>query len=150
MSIDRPFTSLRSASAALILLACWSPSISDAAGGVVPAHVAESRRLMPGVWGGDHVRMEIAGERASLEFDCATGTIGQPIVLDGSGRFSAKGSYAPEHGPRRERETSTSAVYAGRVSGETMTLTITLEAGAQRVGRFTLTRDREPLLTKCR
>jgi hypothetical protein len=153
MSIDQRFTSLRGSSAALIaLLACWSPSVSDAGRAFVSAPVADSRPLMPGVWGGDHIRMVIGRESTRLEYDCAAGTIDQPIGLDASGQFTVKGSYAPEHhGPRRDGETAARrAVYVGRVTGATMTLTVTLEAGGQRVGRFTLKRGNDPLLMKCR
>lgn len=153
MSMDQRFTWLHGSSAALTaLLACWSPSVSDAGRGIVSPPIAESRRLTPGVWGGDHIRMEIDRDRARLEYDCATGTIDQPIVLDASGKFTVKGSYGPEHhGPRRDGQTASArARYVGRVTGETMTLTVTLEAGAQQVGRFTLKRGNDPLLTKCR
>src|SRR5262245_66200565 len=153
MSIDQRFTSLRGSNAALIaLLACWSIPASEVAGGFAPVSVAEPRTLAQGVWGGDHLRMEIGRERTRLEYDCATGTIDQPIVLDADGKFTEKGSYAPEHhGPRRDGQAGTArAVYVGRGNADTMTLTVTRQASAQRVGRFTLTRGNDPLLTKCR
>ena len=152
MSIDQ-FTSLRGASVALTaLLACSSPSTPRVDQGVGGAPAEDSARLPPGLWGGDHIRMEINGEGARLEFDCATGTIDQVIVSDSSGRFSVKGSYAPDQpGPQRDgRAAPARALYVGQVRGETMTLTVTLEADAQQVGRFTLNRGNDPLLTKCR
>jgi hypothetical protein len=133
-------------------IACWSPRESASARIYLPPPTAESRALMPGVWGGDHIRLVISRDRAQLEYDCATGTIDQPIIVDASGKFTAKGSHTPEHGgPRRNGQAAAPrARYIGRVSADTMTLTVTLEAGAERVGVFTLRRGTDPLLTKCR
>jgi len=144
--------SLRSSIAAVVaLLACWWPSLPDSAR-VDVLSTAKSRTLIPGVWGGDHIRMVVGRDDARLEYDCATGTIDQPIILDASGKFIAKGSHTPEHGgPRRNQQAAVPrARYVGRVIGDTMTLTVTLEAGGQRVGVFRLKRGNDPLLTKCR
>ena len=42
------------------------------------------------------------------------------------------------------------ARYVGRIRGNTMTLTVTLEDPKQRIGVFTLARNDDTLLTKCR
>jgi len=96
--------------------------------------------------------MTVTDLGARLEFDCAGGTIDQPIVLDTSGRFTVKGSYSPEHGGPRRRESPAAARarYLGRVNGDVMQLTVTLESGDERVGTFRLKRDANVLLTKCR
>jgi hypothetical protein len=151
MSIDQRSKSRRGSSAVVVaLLACWSAGGTPASAQGAPS--AELRTMAQGVWGGDHIRMVIGREGAQLEFDCATGTIDRPIVLDGSGRFTAKGSYAPERGgPRRESEAAAPrARYVGRVRADTMTLTVVLDASAERVGVFTLKRGNDPLLAKCR
>src|SRR4029450_10162668 len=108
----------------IALLVGWLPSASAPARG--DSSQADSRTLMRGVWGGDHIRMVISRDGAQLEFDCATGTIDRPIVLDAAGAFTAKGSYTPEHGgPRRDDQAAApGARYAGRVSAQTMTLTV--------------------------
>jgi len=144
MSIDqRPWSPRGSSVVVISVLVCWSAWASLS---------AELHTLAPGVWGGDRLRMVIGREGAQLEFDCAAGTIDRPIALDASGKFNAKGTYTPEHGgPRREREAAAPrASYVGRVRGEAMTLTVTLDAGAERVGVFTLKRGNDPLLMKCR
>ena len=89
---------------------------------------------------------------AQLEFDCAEGTIDQPINVDARGRFAARGSFTPEHGgPRREDQVAGArARFVGQVSGDAMKLTITLEGSKQPVGVFSMTRGNDPLLTKCR
>jgi len=96
--------------------------------------------------------MVVSRVGARLEYDCADGTIDQPIILDAKGRFTAKGSYTPERGgPRRNgRAVAAPAGYVGQVTAGTMTLILTLEKGKQQAGVFTLTRDHDSLLTKCR
>jgi hypothetical protein len=106
--------------------------------------------LLPGVWGGSHIRFEATDGGADIEFDCARATVEGRILVDGAGRFSAEGLYyqgrgaamRAEEGPRGEPVS-----LAGRVGGSLMRLTVT--RGGQSVGTFTLARGREPELTKC-
>jgi hypothetical protein len=112
-----------------------------------------SRVVPSGVWGGEHLRVEVTATGATLEYDCANGAITGPIRLDSQGRFSARGSHTAERGgPVRldDQPASARARYRGVVKGDTMTLTVTLETGKQPLGVFTLTRGGEPLLMKCR
>jgi hypothetical protein len=37
------------------------------------------------VWGGDHVNLVVTDAGGALEYDCAHGTIDQPLVIDSSG-----------------------------------------------------------------
>ena len=138
--------------AVIALLASWPVWTPGPSRAVIAQPSAQSRALAAGLWGGDHIRMVVDGSGAQVEYDCGSGTIDQPIALDANGRFSAKGLYKPQHGgPRREGETSGErAQYVGRVNGDTMTLTVTLENGGERIGRFSLARGVDPLLTKCR
>ena len=53
----------------------------------------------PVIWGGDHVRLEVTRNGAELEFDCATGTITEPLP-DTDGTFSLKGTFTPERALR--------------------------------------------------
>jgi hypothetical protein len=96
--------------------------------------------------------MIVSSSGALLEYDCASGKIDRPIIVDVRGGFNTQGSYASEHGgPRRDGDTAlTRARYVGRVRGDTMRLTVTLEHSEKPVGVFTLTRGNDPLLTKCR
>ena len=96
--------------------------------------------------------MIVSSSGASIEYDCASGKIDGPIVLDANGGFSARGSYVPEHGgPRRGDDASASrARYTGRVRGASMRLTVSLEQSKTPLGAFTLRRGNDPLLTKCR
>jgi hypothetical protein len=125
------------------LRAAWAHDLSQ---------VDRSRQVPPGLWGGEHVRMVVSSSGALLEYDCANGKIDRPILLDVKGGFNTLGSYTSERGgPRRDGDaTLTRARYVGRVSGETMRLTVTLDNSKKPVGVFALTRGTDPLLTKCR
>jgi hypothetical protein len=112
----------------------------------------QTRKVPPGLWGGDHVRMIVSSDGALLEYDCANGKIDRPLILDVKGGFSMQGSYIAERGgPRRDADAArTRARYVGRVSGDTMRLTVTLDNSKKPVGEFALTRGTDTLLTKCR
>lgn len=117
-------------------------------------HMPEKRadRIPAGVWGGNHVNLEVTDESAMLEFDCAHGSINQPILLDERGRFDAKGTYVAEgHGPARQgaEPESAAARYYGSVSGDTMTLTVELSGASGMKSSYTLTSGRQGKLWKC-
>lgn len=106
-----------------------------------------------GVWGGAHVRMNVRDGGADVEFDCAHGSLGGPLLPDAEGRFDVEGTYVGEgHGPIRiGREPSARpARYTGRVEGRTMTLRVKFADGSQEPDAFTLTRGSEGRLWKCR
>src|SRR6266566_7022859 len=81
-----------------------------------------------GLWGGDHISLEIDGNGATLDYDCAHGTITQKIVPDQSGKFEVKGFHMKEHpGPTRQgEEEGEPATYKGSLHDKTMILTVTL------------------------
>ena len=109
--------------------------------------------VLEGIWGGVHIRMEVTGKGALMEYDCARGTISEPLIIDSEGRFQAKGTHVFEHGgPIRERENPVghSADYTGNVKGKTMTLTVRLSDSSEVMGTFTLLEGNEGRLLKCR
>src|SRR3954454_11309732 len=120
------------AGAAILLFGC------ESAASAKPAYLT-------GVWGGPHVGVEFKGGIADFGFDCASGTIDEPIVpLRGSGSFSIKGTYRTgTGGPVKVGQFfhSEDAQYAGEVmttkipgtKKETRTITfdLTLEDGSK-------------------
>ena len=103
-----------------------------------------------GVWGGEHVILEVSGKGAEAEFDCARGQITKPLTLDKRGDFDVAGTFTREHGgPVLRDETSSTAParYTGHVQGKTLDLTIILEK--EKLGPFTLTQGSRPPLKKC-
>jgi hypothetical protein len=104
-------------------------------------------------WGGDHIRVVVREGGADIEYDCAHGTMDAPLDADGDGRFDVAGKHVREGpGPIRLGKTPPSrpARYTGKITGRTMTLTVTLTDTSQEVGSFTLTRGSEGLIRKCR
>ena len=113
------------------------------------------KKLKPanGMWGGQHIQMEITDKGAEIQYDCAHSTIDEAIVLGRRGRFDVKGRFTREHGgPIRENAAprSSPARYVGKVTGKTLTLTVTNTATNETLGSFTLTQGSEGRLMKCR
>jgi hypothetical protein len=106
-----------------------------------------------GSWGGEHIGLEVTPEGGRVEYDCAHGTIDQPVVTDAQGRFDLRGTHIREHGgPVRKDETADShpARFTGQIKGETMTLTVNESDTKEIVGTFTLVYGQKPQIMKCR
>ncbi len=124
-----------------LFLALSGALLSPGATGTLPARV----------WGGQGIQMTVTDAGADLDFDCASGQITEPLALDAQGHFDVRGTFSAEHGgPVRpdEVDAGRAARYTGQVQDKTMTLTIT--AGEEKIGTYTLTRDRRAKLVKCR
>jgi hypothetical protein len=107
--------------------------------------------LTPGVWGGEHIRFEATESGAKIDLDCAHAAVEGKIYVDRAGRFGVAGTYYHEHGgPVREEDEARGERVRldGSVGGSLMKLTVT--RGGTTVGTYTLTRDREARVVKCR
>ena len=60
--------------------------------------VQQEGRMTKGTWGGNHISMEVTDDGAQIEYDCAHGTISEPLRIDSQGKFSAKGTHVRERG----------------------------------------------------
>ena len=103
-----------------------------------------------GEWGGARVGLHLEVSGGTVDYDCASGTIG-PVIPDEAGRFMAKGTHSPGHGgPVRQGEVipSFDAEYRGTVSGDRMILNVTIEPDTA-LGPFTLRRGATPELLRC-
>jgi hypothetical protein len=124
-----------------ILLSAAGPCAADLAGPVAPSE-----------WGGDHVGLTVSATGGTLEYDCASGTIDQPIVTATNGNFVAQGTHTIGHGgPIMVGETPDRhpARYDGWTDGETMRLSVTLTDTGQKLGEYTLVRGQSPHVFKC-
>ena len=108
-------------------------------------------RVASGTWGAQGISMEVSERGASIDYDCAHGTVGEAMMLDGSGLFEARGVHVREHpGPVREGESNgRPAVYSGKVDGDTMTLTVKLAGADEIVGTYTLVHGKRGRIRKC-
>jgi len=88
---------------------------------------------------------------ATVEFDCAEGTVLQPIKGDAKGEFTARGTYTPgQFGPIRKdnppREMP--AIYKGSISGDTMHLQVVVEK-KELLPPFTLIKGKRGRVVRC-
>jgi hypothetical protein len=124
-----------------LLATAAGPCAKDLAGPIAPSE-----------WGGEHIGLTVSANGGALEYDCASGTIDQPIVSATNGNFIAQGTHTPGHGgpimvgevPDRHP-----AQYEGWTDGETMRLSVTLTDTGQKLGTFTLVRGQSPRVFRC-
>lgn len=105
------------------------------------------------VWGGEHVSMQVTKTGAELDFDCATGTIQQPLPLDHPGKFRLKGTFTQEHGgPVRENEPPAThpATYSGTVDNDALRLRVEVEGHTGETQEYVLKRGHPGRVMKCR
>ena len=103
-----------------------------------------------GMWGGPHAGIVFQGGLADVQFDCAAGTIDDPIPAR-DGPFMVNGTYRTGvSGPVRVGQIfrSQRAKYSGQVANGVMTLNVLLEDNSA-LGPFTLTEGQPPQLTRC-
>jgi hypothetical protein len=109
-------------------------------------------RVSAGRWGGTGIALEVTDAGGTLDYDCAHGTVSEPILLDGQGHFDVKGAHYREHGgPVREDETAKGLPvrYTGQVRDDEMTLTVRPEGRDDVIGSYTLVRGKAGRVRKC-
>ena len=109
------------------------------------------QRIPTGVWGGQHISIEVGEKSAQIEYDCATGVIDGPLVLDANGHFNLRGKHTMSRGgPTRQNDDARSepATYTGSIKGNMMTLTLKL--GDSEPDTFTLEKGKPGDLFKCK
>ena len=104
---------------------------------------------LKGIWGGPHIGLDLEGGLGTVRFDCAAGSIDQPIISGGP--FSVPGSYRPgQTGQVRVGQVFVAkrATYSGTATKTDMTLTVTLEDG-EVLGPYVLKAGAPPELSPC-
>jgi hypothetical protein len=135
----------------LILIIALAALLPTSGMGPPPGKKARAARLVPaGVWGGEHIRMEVDGAGAEIEFDCARGRILQPLALDAKGRFRVKGTYkADTPAPMRAGDDSgANAIYSGTLEGDKLRLEVSV-SGVEGTKSFSLEHGQQGRLAKC-
>lgn len=129
------------------------------AGQMNPSHPAQpsptgSAQAVPnGVWGGEHIRIDVSDSGADIEFDCARGTIPQRLTLDAQGRFKFQGTYkaetpAPAAADGGASGSGVTATYTGVLSGSSLRLEVSID-GQDMPRIFELSQGDQGHLTKC-
>jgi hypothetical protein len=112
------------------------------------------RATLPvGTWGGPHIRLVTTSSGASVEYDCAYGSVDEPLRPAPDGSFEVTGTHVREPGgPGHigDREPpARPAHYRGRSDGQRMRLEVVLPESGQRLGPFELELGRRAELEKC-
>jgi hypothetical protein len=105
-----------------------------------------------GTWGGEHIGILVSDSSATLEYDCAHGTIDEPIIPDDDGNFEVNGVHVFEHGGAiriDEVPDEHPALYKGHIAGNKMTLILVITDTDTEIDTFSLTRGVNPLIYKC-
>lgn len=104
------------------------------------------------IWGANGIKLAVGENAATIEYDCADGKIEEPLKVDEKGNFRANGVHIRQKGgPIREdsKPPSQSARYEGRISGDKMTLKVTLTENGELIGNYTLERGKTPRMHRC-
>lgn len=103
-------------------------------------------------WGANGIRLAVEENAGTIEYDCADGKIEEPLKVDEQGNFTANGVHIRQKGgPIREDSPPPRqlARYQGRISGNTMTLKVTLTETDEVIGKFSLERGKTPRMHRC-
>jgi hypothetical protein len=114
---------------------------------------APTKAVPNGVWGGEHIRMEVSDSGADIEFDCARGSISHRLELDDKGRFKVQGIYmaqspAPAAVDGGLPASGVKAIYTGTLSGSSLRLQVFIE-GQDTPRTFDLVEGDQGHLAKC-
>ena len=96
-----------------------------------------------GTWGGDNAGLIVDQTDVHVHIGCTLGDAVGPIKPGPDGRFAATGTYNVDAYPVN-RGITHPATFTGRIVGETMTLTVSLNDTARVLGPVTLVYGKEP------
>ncbi|MEO6050787.1 MAG: hypothetical protein ABIP78_05570 [Pyrinomonadaceae bacterium] len=105
-----------------------------------------------GIWGARGIILNVEENGVSIQYECADGQIEQKLMMNQQGDFAVNGFHTPQRGgPIRVdvKEARQSARFEGKVSGDKMTLKVTLTETNEVIGEFTLERGKTPRMTRC-
>lgn len=112
-----------------------------------------SAKSMPaGEWGGQSLHLEVTAQGATLEFDCASGKMLEPLVVDTKAISVPMELFNPGiSGPARKdvQPASQATLYTGTIDGDTMRVEFTLPGNSQPEGPLTPARGSQGHLRRC-
>ena len=101
-----------------------------------------------GTWGGDNAGLIVTNNDVHVHIGCTLGDAVGPIRTDADGRFEATGTYNVDAYPV-DRGILHPATFTGRIIGQTMTLTVSLNDTARVLGPVALVYGKEPKMGPC-
>ena len=101
-----------------------------------------------GTWGGDNAGLIVTATDVHVHIGCTLGDALGPIRPDADGRFQANGTYNVNAFPV-DRGIVHPAQFTGHITGQTMTLTVSLSDTARVLGPVTLIYGKEPKMGPC-
>jgi hypothetical protein len=118
----------------------------------IPTGSIDSGDLV-GSWGGEHIRLTVTEQGGELEYDCAFGTIAEPLRPDKDGNFDVRGFHTFETGgpvgPEDPKPKGRPARFQGWTDDKDMRLTVYLTDTGYVIGTFSLGLGRKAILEKC-
>jgi hypothetical protein len=119
----------------------------------IAANAAVAQRTTPvpkGDWGGTGAQMSVSDAGASIDFDCASGSINKQLRMKRGGGFTAEGTFMRSGpGPIRIGDEGRPVIYNGKVTGKVMTVRITDKKTGESVGEYTVTKGQPTRLHRC-
>jgi hypothetical protein len=105
---------------------------------------------LQGDWGGPHIRMNITGTGATLELNCETATISEPIKANENGEFEAKAAISSDGpGPTKVSESDSRPItIKGKVEGDKLHVEVRFD-DQHEPETYDLIRGAKSRLTKC-
>ena len=119
----------------LALLAC---------SGTISTRITE----VEGTWGGENAGLIVDNAGIHVHIGCTLGNAAGPIRPDANGRFETTGTYNVDAYPV-DRGITHPARFSGQISGQAMTLTVSLTDTARVLGPVTLIYGKEPKMGPC-
>jgi hypothetical protein len=107
---------------------------------------------LAGSWGGNHAGLTLTPEGGTLAYDCAAGSIDEPLVPNSIGEFSVRGTHTPgTGGPVQQgvEPQSYDATYQGSVKAQTITFRVIVRSTGLVMGPLTLRKDAPAVLMRC-
>ena len=104
------------------------------------------------VWGANGIILNVEENGVTIQYECADGQIEESLKVNEQGNFEANGFHIRQRGgPIRvdAKLARQPTRYEGRISGNTMTLKVTLTETKEVIGDFTLERGKTPRMTRC-
>jgi hypothetical protein len=103
-----------------------------------------------GEWGGTGIAMTVTDGGATIQFDCANGTITEQLRMKRDGSFSAEGTLMRNGpGPIREGAQGMPVIFKGKITGKAMTLQMTDAKNGDKLAEYSARQGQSARLHRC-